>query len=95
LVEQELEYLAAKGFISFDHINEKGQKIYVLTEKGQIALLTKDEPSTTDERSDLIKQEEEKAQKIDIFTEMGRIARMTREEHVALMPMPLAQVGTT
>jgi hypothetical protein len=29
LIERELEDLAAKGFICFDHINQEGQKIYV------------------------------------------------------------------
>ena len=36
--EQELENLAAEGYIRFDHMDEKGQKIYVLTELGQCAM---------------------------------------------------------
>ena len=86
LIEKELEDLAPQGFICFDHIDEKGQKIYVLTEKGQITFMSKDEPSTTDESSDLIKRElvEGNGQKIDVFTEMGRIARMTEDERIAL-----------
>ena len=35
--EQELENLVAEGYIRFDHMDEKGQKIYVLTELGQCA----------------------------------------------------------
>jgi DNA-binding PadR family transcriptional regulator len=43
--EQELENLAAEGYIRFDHMDEKGQKIYVLTELGQCVTLGQCVPS--------------------------------------------------
>jgi DNA-binding PadR family transcriptional regulator len=56
--------------ILIEKTKDKGQKIYRLTEMGQIALTSEDEHSGL---------------KLHVFTEMGRIARMTRKERVALV----------
>jgi DNA-binding PadR family transcriptional regulator len=41
--EQELEDMVAEGLIELDHIDAKGQKIYVLTELGRIARMPEKE----------------------------------------------------